>query len=129
MNKEVIKKVKRYRRKAKIRSNIKGTKETPRLSVFRSNQGVFLQLIDDENGKTLASANSQEIDSKKIKAATKEKDSLGSKEQIAYEVGKLIAQKAKDKNIKRAVFDRGGFRYHGRVKAVGEGARDGGLEI
>jgi len=78
---------------------------------------MYLQLIDDEKGKTLASANSLEIKSK------------GAKKDISLKLGKLIAEKAKGKKIKKAVFDRGGYRYHGRVKAAADGAREGGLEF
>jgi len=105
------------RRKKKIRSKIEGRKDCPRLSVFRSNKGMFLQLIDDQEGKTLVSASSNEIKNK------------GKKVDLSFELGKLIAQKAKDKKIEKIVFDRGGYKYHGRVKAVADGAREGGLKF
>lgn len=117
MSKEKIKQQKRRKRHKKIRKRIKGTAKCPRLSVFRSNKGMYLQLIDDEKGKTLVSASSSEV---KLK---------GAKKDISLELGKLIAGKAKDKKIKKAVFDRGGHRYHGRVKAAADGAREGGLEF
>ncbi len=101
----------------RIRAKISGTKEQPRLSVFRSNKHIFLQLIDDNSGKTLVSAN----DLKTKKKATKT--------EIAKEVGKELAKLAKAKKIKKVVFDRGGYKYHGRVKASAEGAREGGLNF
>ncbi len=115
MNKEKIKKDKRERRKIRVRAKIKGTSERPRLSVFRSNKGMFLQIIDDTKGYTLVSAYTKEIDKKDKKTA------------ISFELGKLIAKKAIEKGIKKVVFDRNGYKYHGRVKAVADGAREGGL--
>ena len=125
MNKEKIKKIKRDRRRAKIRAKVKGVKKSPRLSVFKSNKGMYLQLIDDDQGKTLASAHSREI--KLSKAKDKGSETSGVK--LGFELGKLIAKKALDKKITKAVFDRGGFKYHGRVKAVADGAREGGLKF
>ena len=106
---------KRYRRHHKIRAKIIGSKKCPRLSVFRSNQHIYAQLIDDEEGKTLASISDLKLKKniKKIKAAD--------------EIGKLIAEKALEKKIKKVVFDRGGYKYHGRIKEVAEAARKGGL--
>ena len=100
-----------------MRIKIKGTASRPRLSVFRSNKGMYLQLIDDEKDKTLISARSSEVKSKDKKVV------------ISYELGKLIAKKGIDKKIKAIVFDRGGYKYHGRIKAVADGAREGGLEF
>jgi large subunit ribosomal protein L18 len=111
--------VQRKRRQLKVRAKVSGTAERPRLSVFRSNVGIFAQLIDDENSVTLISASTKEAD-KKGKA---------NKTEAAFALGKLIAQKAADKKIVAVVFDRGGNKYHGRVKAVAEGAREGGLEF
>ena len=91
--------------------------DRPRLSVFKANRHIYAQLIDDGAGKTLAAASSLEIKSK------------GKKTDIAKEVGKLIASKALVKKIKAVKFDRGGFAYHGRIKALAEGAREGGLEF
>jgi len=102
-----------------VRARVAGTAQRPRLSVFRSNTGIFAQLIDDEKNVTLVSASTKEAD-KKGKV---------NKTEAALALGKLIAQKAKDKKIETVVFDRGGNRYHGRVKAVAEGAREGGLEF
>lgn len=117
MDKNIVKKQKSQRRKIKIRAKIKGSKIRPRLSVFKSNKGMFLQLIDDNEGKTLASAHRQEIKSK------------GKKIEVSYELGKMIAKKAGEKGIKKAVFDRGGNKYHGRIEAVARGAREAGLEF
>ena|SRR5437899_4245497 len=102
-----------------IRKGLAGTAERPRLSVFRSNKGIYAQVIDDVNGKTLASASSL-ID----KVATTVNKSEQSKE-----VGKLIAQKALAAGINQVVFDRNGYLYHGRVKSLAEGAREGGLNF
>lgn len=112
-------KLKRERRKKRVRAKIFGTKERPRLSVFRSNKHIYCQLIDDEKGHTLLSASDLEL--KEIS----EKNRL----KIAFEVGKLIAKKALEKNIQKVVFDRGPYKYHGRVKALAEGARAGGLKF
>ncbi len=105
----------------RIRAKISGTKEQPRLSVFRSNKHIFLQLIDDSSQKTLVSANDLKINPP---AGGK-----GTKTEIAKEVGKELAKLAKAKKIKKVVFDRGGYKYHGRVKASAEGAREGGLNF
>ena len=118
MNKEKEKKYKLYRRKQKIRAKITGTKDCPRLSVFRSNIGMYLQLIDDSAGKTLVSVYTKELKGKKL-----------NKTDLALALGKLLAEKAKKKKIKKIIFDRGGHKYHGRVKAVAEGAREGGLKF
>jgi len=108
---------KRNRIRARIRARITGTKQRPRLSVFRSSQHVYAQLIDDETGKVLVSASD-------VKMKTKSKK-IGH----ALEVGKLIAKEALAKKIETVVFDRGGFVFHGRVKAVADGAREGGLKF
>lgn len=105
------------RRHRKIRSTINGSAVKPRLSVFRSNSGMYIQLIDDLAGKTLVSAN--------VKELTKV-DKLKKVDQ-AFALGELLSQKAVKANISEIVFDRGGYKYHGRVKAVAEGARKGGL--
>ena len=112
------KKEKRYKRHKRIRSRVIGTKECPRVSVFRSNSHIYVQLIDDDSGKTLVSANDVEIKKDKLNKTDK-----------ANQVGLLIAEKASGKKIKKVVFDRGGYNYHGRVKAVAEGARKGGLKF
>jgi large subunit ribosomal protein L18 len=115
MDNNKVKKQKQTRRHARVRSQISGTIERPRFSVFRSNKGLFLQLIDDLNGKTLVSVSNKDA---------KEK---GTKTDLSFELGKLIAEKAKAKKITAVVFDRGSYKYHGRVKAVADGAREGGL--
>jgi large subunit ribosomal protein L18 len=109
---------KRLRRRRRVRAKVVGTAARPRLSVFRSNRGVFVQLVDDEAGRTLASASWTEVDVR----------SLGRMEQ-ATRVGALLAERAKAAGIERAVFDRGGYQYHGRVKAIADGAREAGLAI
>lgn len=111
-----IKKQKRTRRHTKIRTRLSGTKTTPRLAVFRSNRFMYAQLIDDTAAQTLASASS--LDAKK-----------GKKTDTAFAVGKAIAEKALALKIKSVVFDRGGFGYKGRVKALAEGAREAGLKF
>jgi large subunit ribosomal protein L18 len=118
MNKHLQKILKRLRRHKKIRSTIKGTLARPRLNVFRSNAGLFLQLIDDEAGRTLVSASSTEVKGAKL-----------SKTEVAEALGKLLAKKAVEKKIEVVVFDRGGYKYHGRVKAAADGAREGGLKF
>jgi len=117
-SKAKIKLAKRQTRAARIRSEIFGTPEVPRLSVYRSLKQIYVQIIDDISGKTLASASSQELKGKKAK-----------KSEIAFEVGNLIAKKALEKKIKKVIFDKGGFKYHGRVKSLADGARKGGLEF
>jgi len=124
MNKEKIKLEKRDRRKAKIRSQISGTKNRPRLNVFKSNKEMFLQAINDEDGKTLVSAHSKEV-----KIDKKSKEGEGGKIAIAFELGKLLGKKALDNGIKEVIFDRGGNIYHGRIKAAAEGAREAGLKF
>jgi len=106
---------KRQRRRAKIKRTIRGTAARPRLAVHRSNANISVQLIDDENGVTLAAASD-------IKAK-------GPKVERAKNVGTEIAKKAKEKKVDTCVFDRGGYKYHGRVKALAEGAREGGLQF
>lgn len=112
----------RLRRHRRVRAKIKGTKEKPRLSVFRSLKDVFVQVIDDEAGQTLIGLSSRGL---KPSRENPHKGKLSS----AYEAGLAIAQKAKEKNIQVICFDRGGYLYHGRVKAVAEGARAGGLKF
>lgn len=123
--KKETKKEKREKRHRRIRAKIQGTADRPRLCVFRSNKHIYAQLIDDQKGETLASANDLELDVKKNKTSKSE----NRKVKLAFEVGKLIAQKAKKKKIKKVVFDRGGYRYHGRLKALAKGARKGGLKF
>ncbi|MFP4597306.1 MAG: 50S ribosomal protein L18 [Persicimonas sp.] len=113
---------KRQRRKRSIRKKIFGTPVRPRLTVFRSNKHIYAQVIDDLNGHTLASASSVDTD------AREEVAELG-KEDQAREIGKILADRAQQQGIEKVVFDRNGFIYHGRVAAVAEGAREGGLEL
>jgi len=131
---------KRYRRHRRVRAKIFGTAQTPRLCVFRSIKHIYAQLIDDEEGKTITAASDLElkklkIKNQKLKTNIKKKKieesqkPLTKKVAVAYEVGKLIAQKALEKKIEKVVFDRGGYKYHGRVKALAEGAREGGLRF
>jgi large subunit ribosomal protein L18 len=112
----------RARRHARVRKNIAGTADRPRLNVFRSVAEIYAQVVDDETGKTLVSASS--ID-QELRAQMDGKK----KAEQARLVGKTLADRAKSKGISRVVFDRGGFRYIGRVKALAEGAREGGLEF
>ena len=109
----------RLKRHRRVRGKISGTPERPRLNVFRSNTNIYAQVIDDVSGKTLASASSLE----------KGFEGSGSNCEAAKKVGEAVAQRAKDKGIEAVVFDRGGYLYHGRVKALAEGAREGGLQF
>ena len=109
---------KRLRRRRRVRARIRGSAERPRLSVYRSNRGVFAQLIDDDAGRTLASVSW-------IEPELRELDSM----EQAKRAGQLLAERAKGAGIETCVFDRGGYRYHGRVRALAEGARDGGLNF
>ena len=109
----------RLKRHKRVRSKISGTAERPRLNVFRSNTNIYAQIIDDISGVTLASASSLD----------KEITGNGGNKEAAKEVGKLVAQRAADKGITDVVFDRGGYVYHGRVKELAEGAREGGLKF
>lgn len=111
------KREKRERRHKRVRAKIKGTVERPRLSVFRSNRHLWVQLIDDTRGVTVAAANDAEIKGKEARTAE------------ARLLGALIAERAGEKKIKQAVFDRGGYRYHGVIQAVAEGARKAGLRF
>lgn len=115
-----IKTVQRARRHARVRAKVSGTAARPRLSVFRSLRYVFAQLIDDESGKTLCSVHSKEV------TADTANDRKG-KVAMSYAVGTLLAKKAAELKITHVVFDRGGYIYTGRVSAVADGARDGGL--
>ena len=109
----------RLKRHKRVRAKISGTPETPRLDVFRSNANIYAQVIDDVNGVTLASASSIE----------KDFEGMGSNSEAAAKVGKLLAERAKAKGIENVCFDRGGYLYHGRVKALADGAREGGLNF
>ena len=123
-----IKQEKRHRRHKRVRAKIFGTSKVPRFCVFRSNKHIYAQLINDEKGRTIMNVSDAQLPKLKEK---KEKQKIERKAKIAraYEVGKMIAKKALEKKIKKVVFDRGGYKYHGRVKAVAEGARDAGLSF
>jgi large subunit ribosomal protein L18 len=109
---------KRRRRHRRVRGKVHGSAGRPRLCVFRSSKGIYAQVIDDDAGVTLASASTLVLDG-----------ASGSKSEKAAEVGKLVAQRAREAGIAKVVFDRGGYLYHGRVKALADGAREGGLEF
>jgi large subunit ribosomal protein L18 len=108
----------RLRRRRRVRAKVRGTAERPRLSVFRSNRGIGAQLIDDVSGHTLAAVNWTEGDLKGLKAMEQ-----------AKKAGEVLAERAKSAGVESVVFDRGGYRYHGRVKALADGAREGGLSF
>jgi large subunit ribosomal protein L18 len=108
----------RLKRRRRVRAKVSGSAERPRISVFRSNRGIFAQLIDDESGRTLASVNWTEADLRKLSGAEQ-----------AKRAGEVLAERAKAAGVDTAVFDRGGYQYHGRVKALAEGAREGGLRL
>ena len=109
---------KRLKRRRRVRAKVRGTAERPRISVFRSNKGIIAQLIDDEAGRTLAAAHWTESELRALAPMDQ-----------ARQVGAALAQRAKAAGVQSAVFDRGGYQYHGRVKALAEGAREGGLQF
>jgi large subunit ribosomal protein L18 len=109
---------KRLRRRRRVRAKVRGSAERPRLSVYRSNRGVFAQLIDDDAGRTLASVSWTEADLRKL-------DSM----EQAKRAGQLLAERAKGAGIEACIFDRSGYQYHGRVAAIADGAREGGLKF
>jgi large subunit ribosomal protein L18 len=108
----------RLKRRRRVRAKVIGTAARPRISVFRSNRGIFGQLIDDERGHTVASVQWTEDELKSLKPAEQ-----------AKKAGELLAQRAKEAGVERAVFDRGGYQYHGRVKAFADGVREGGIAV
>jgi large subunit ribosomal protein L18 len=114
----VTKRQARLRRRRRVRARISGSAERPRLSVYRSNRGIFAQLVDDEAGRTLAAVNWIEPELRKLSAAAQ-----------AKRAGELLAERAKAAGVESCVFDRGGYRFHGRVKALADGAREGGLKF
>lgn len=116
-NKQVLKQNKHQIRKGRVRARISGDEARPRLAVFRSANHIYAQVINDVTGKTLAQASSRDVKAKSKKA------------DLSIEVGKLIADKAKAAGVSKVVFDRGGFAYHGRVKALADAAREAGLEF
>lgn len=112
--------IRRSKIKYRIRKKVYGTAQKPRLSVFRSNKGIYAQLVDDDNGQTLAAASSLDKDFSNAK---------GTKVEQSKRVGEALAKKALALNLTTCVFDRGGYLYHGRVKALADGAREGGLQF
>ena len=108
----------RLKRRRRVRAKVQGTAARPRIAVFRSNRGIFAQLIDDDAGRTVAAVNWTEADLRGVKPMEQ-----------ATRAGALIAERAKAAGVDTVVFDRGGYRYHGRVKALAEGAREGGLSF
>jgi large subunit ribosomal protein L18 len=112
----LTKRERRIKRRRRVRARVQGTAERPRLSVYRSNRGVFAQLIDDAQGHTLAAVNWIEPELRKLSASDQ-----------AKKAGELLAERGKKAGVDSCVFDRGGYQYHGRVQALAEGAREGGL--
>ena len=108
----------RLKRRRRVRAKVSGTAERPRISVFRSNRGIFAQLVDDESGRTLAAVNWTERELRDLKPMEQ-----------AGRAGRLLAERAKAAGVERVVVDRGGYQYHGRVAALAEGAREGGLTV
>jgi large subunit ribosomal protein L18 len=111
-----FKPAKRLKRRRRVRAKVRGTADRPRLSVFRSNKGIFAQLIDDTSGRTLAAVNWTEPELRDLPSMDQ-----------AKRVGEVLAQRAKEAGIETCIFDRGGYQYHGRVAALADGAREGGL--
>ena len=122
MGKLDLKKQARLKRKKRIRKHLAGTRQRPRLNVFRSSKHIYAQVIDDEHGHTLVAASS-------LEKIVKEQPKFENKIAVADFVGKLIGERAINKGLKKVVFDRGGFLFHGRVKAVSNGAREAGLDF
>ncbi len=125
-NKNIKKRLARLKRKKRIRRKVFGTSEKPRLAVFRSAKHIYVQLIDDTNDKTLAGVSTLTKDIRETLADVRKKEG---KVGVSKLVGKAIAERAKKLNIESVVFDRNGFIYHGRAKAVADGAREGGLKF
>lgn len=137
-----IKEYKRKRRHMSIRNKVKGTSDRPRACVYRSNQHIYAQLIDDVSGRTIASVSSLKVDAAKLAPASPGEEEGGKKKKkgkkaapetngllVAREVGRQLAEVAKEKGIKQISFDRGGYLYHGRVAALAKAARENGLEF
>jgi len=126
----------RKRRHMHIRNTVSGTSVRPRISVYRSNAHIYAQVIDDVSGNTLIAVSSLKLEASKIKAPAaakgdkkKKAPAMGTKVLVAHEVGRLLAESAKEKGITKACFDRGGYLYHGRVAALASGAREAGLDF
>lgn len=124
-NQQKLKQFHRKRRRARVRARVLGTPNQPRLAVFKSALHIYAQVIDDVSRKTLVSASDLKLKNKKVVA----QEGLNAKVAKAYEVGKLVGEACRDKGIKKVIFDRGGFKYHGRIKAIADGARSAGLEF
>ena len=122
MNSAKVKRDARLRRHRRVRRRVVGSAERPRLAVFKSGRHIYAQVIDDGKGKTVAHASS-------LDAGLKKEAPKGASQDAAGKVGALVAERAKKAGVTKVVFDRGGYRYHGRVKALAEGARTGGLEF
>ena len=122
MGSSAARKQARIKRKKRIRKNIFGSKERLRLSVFRSSRHIYAQIVDDTCGDTIAAASS-------LEKAVKEQPKFDNKVAVANYVGKLLGKRAVEKGLKKVVFDRNGFLYHGRVKAISDGAREAGLDF
>ncbi|HAA85288.1 MAG TPA: 50S ribosomal protein L18 [Kosmotogaceae bacterium] len=122
MMKRTDRKKLRIKRRLRVRSKVRGTSERPRLSVFRSDRHIYAQLIDDTVGDTIVSSST-------VESVIRSKITKTWGQEAAKEVGKLLAERALEKGLKRVVFDRGGFKFHGRVKALADGAREAGLEF
>ena len=114
----VTKEARRLKRRRRVRAKVHGSAERPRISVFRSNRGISAQLVDDDAGRTLASVQWTEAELRDLKST-----------EMCKKAGELLAQRAKAAGIEQAVFDRGGYQYHGRVKAFAEGVREGGIAV
>jgi len=116
------KRLARHRRSSRIRRSVRGTAERPRLAVYRSNRHISAQIIDDDGGRTMAAATSEKVE-------TPELEGVSGKVADAKAVGMELAKRAQEAGVTAVVFDRGGYKYHGRVAALAEGARDGGLKF
>ena len=122
MSTTTLKRESRLKRKKRIRKTLSGNPERPRLSVFRSSRHIYAQIVDDVSGRTLAAASS-------LEQTSKEQKDLDNNVAMARFIGKLVGERAVEKGIQSVVFDRNGFLYHGRVRAVAEGAREAGLDF
>jgi len=122
MERSEVKRKARLRRHGRVRKKVEGKEERPRLSVFRSARHIYAQIIDDARGYTLASASTLDVEIKKAVEGLKKREQ-------AKLVGEILARRAKSRGVTRVVFDRGGYKYHGRVRSLAEGAREAGLEF
>lgn len=129
IDRNIKKRLARARRQRRVRAKVRGTAERPRLSVFRSAKHVYAQLINDETGKTLASASDTAMEKKDVAAASKGEGERKAKMSVAHAVGKMIADAGKKAGVATVVFDRNGFAYSGRVAALADGARENGLKF